>query len=263
MRKLINVVHRERKPFPKHFLASVFSEIRYPTIGSRAILENKEAFLADVMALGFTECRNIMQGTMTIHNEPDQPARMSQESATTGLMFLSQNPRRELKVEADKLVYSDYSYEGIDVFIGNFKSCYDAISHHIGLSENTPVDKIGLRKIDSVQLKPVVDLYDALDIFNPALFSLVRSGLLVQDAIKGTEETAVLEDDEKLCVLKSQLIKKDKDSFEVNLDFDLLSLSKTTFQNAFSEVIPSLNQYHFDLFMWAVTEKMINILEKN
>jgi len=208
---------------------------------------NQSALETAMQAYGFTDCRQITQGEVTFQIEPH--TKLSPQSTPLGLLFASQKPKRELQIQSEKLIISDFAYEGMEKFLDQFQTYWKIISPIIGLSEPIHITKVGLRKINSINIEPVL------------LFNLARSGLLVKDAFKITEETAVLEQNNQVCILKTRLQNKGEKSLEAHLDFDLVSLSATNFEQAFSQILPSLNQFQFNLFMWAVTDEMIQLME--
>jgi uncharacterized protein (TIGR04255 family) len=261
MTELLNVTHQPRKSFRKHFLVSVYSEIGFSALPLESILGAQKT-LEDVLPnLGFIECRQVMQSQFTFEAKVNELAKLSQEASPLGLLFISQTPRRDLQILSDRITYSDFSYDGFENFLSRFKALWDAIASVVGLTEQHVVNKVGLRKINSIVMEPVSSFQDALSVFNPALFNTARSGLVVREAFKVAEEVTVLDRDGNICLLRTKLQKRNENGLEANLDFDFVNLSQNNFAKVFTEVLPALNQGHFDLFMWAVTSELIKLME--
>ena len=83
------------------------------------------------------------------------------------------------------------------------------------------------------------------------------------DKFKISEETTVLEEtNDKLFILRTRLTKTQEDSVDAVIDSDFVKLGKDmNIDEVFNEILPSLNQCHFDLFMWCVTDDMRNLME--
>lgn len=154
---------------------------------------------------------------------------------------------------------SDYAYSGFDVFIDRLRFIVSSAEQVLGRRD---VNRVGYRKIDSILLEPVASYFDACSIFNPSLFGLLRSGLAVTDSLTASEEVVILDRDGKVCNLKHRLKKLEKaNSFEANLDYDLVDKTGQTIDTALGQTLPEMNNIHFDLFMWAVTPDFVKIME--
>ncbi|MBS0352252.1 MAG: TIGR04255 family protein [Proteobacteria bacterium] len=131
----------------------------------------------------------------------------------------------------------------------------------MNISDDSIIERVGLRKIDSILIKPVTNIPDTLNIFNPHLFSIARSGLIPIDSFKISEESVLLEKKEQLSIIRTKLIKQAIDTLQADLDFDIVSRRESNFKEFFSKTLKTLNQTHFDLFMWSVTKEMIKLME--
>lgn len=253
----ITLKREERKTFPKHFLASVHCEIR--STGINSVLENKESLKQVLCGLGFIDCQDINQVQMGLSNNIEKPATLIQ--TPLGFKFISYNPKREIHILNGTLTVSDFAYDNLEKFLARFNDLFTQLKTILNLSENSPVEKVGLRKIDSIIIKPVTNIPDSLNIFNSNLFSIARSGLTPMDSFNFSEESIVLEKQEQFSIIRTKLVKKAIDTLEANLDFDLISRSESNFKEVFSKTLKILNQTHFDLFMWSVTKEMIKLME--
>jgi len=260
---LLNLSSSERKVFKQHFLSSVHSEIRFNPIETNIILDNKDRLDSEFKKLGFAESKKIMQGNFQLEADLEnaQAPKLSQESEALGLVFNSQSPLRELKIEKDKIVYSDFSYASFEEYQSDFRSFFDVTCELLSIND-VLINKVGLRKVNSVAIQPFLS-FDNLNIFNPALFSTARSGLLKIDKFRINEETILLEEsNDKLFILRTKLAKKGEDSAEASMDADFVKLgSDMSVDDSFNDILPSLNQCHYDLFMWSVTDEMRNLME--
>ena len=246
----------DRKIFPKHFLASVHSEIRSIEINVDQVIEKKKALESAFADLGFKECQDSNNIEMKLINNT-----LTQTFSKLGLKFINPDPKREFQIINGAIILSDFAYDNLENFMKRFYELFKTLESVLDISENSTVEKIGLRKIDSIIIKPVTNIPDSLSIFNPSLFSIARSGLILIDTFSTLEEALVLQKEEHLSIVKTRLSKKADDALEANLDFDLIYRSESNFNEAFTTILKKLNQIHFDLFMWSVTDKMIKVME--
>lgn len=244
-------------------MTSVHSEIRYNPIEISRITSNKSNLEAVFNNLGIAETRDIIRGDFKFEAKENQPPLLSQESAPIGIMFSNQSPKWELKIETDKIVFSDSNYVSFEDYQTKLRDIYRNVSKILSLGENISINKIGFRKVNSVVIQPFTTFQDGLSIFNPALFGTARSGLLKFDKFKINEETTLLEEtNDKLFILRTRLIKSGENSVEATMDADFVKVGKDmSIDDALNEILPSLNQCHFDLFMWSVTDEMRHLME--
>ena len=261
---LLNLPNKERHTFKRHFLSSVHSEIRFKPIDVKRILDKVDLLESEFKKLGFSESKKGYVGALELDTEQDKPLLTQKETTPIGVLLNSQTPRQELKIEKDKIVYSDFNYSSFEEFQLRFRALFDKMSEIVSLDDSIPVNKVGLKKINSVLIQPFISFQDNLSVFNPALFGTARSGLLKFEHFGVSEETTVLQKtDDKLFLLKTILTKTQSDAADVTLDFDFVKLGKDmNIDDVFNDILPSLNQCHFDLFMWSVTDTMRDIMEK-
>lgn len=73
----------------------------------------------------------------------------------------------------------------------------------------------------------------------------------------------MLEKKGKLCLLRNSIKTLDQaNSYEATFDFDLVEQGKHSVEQVFNDVLPTLNELHFDLFMWAVTDELLQIMRE-
>lgn len=263
MRRSVHLPNVTRKRFKKHFLASVHSAIRFNEIEIQTIFDKKDELVSFAAELGFTDAKDLLHGSVTLQQEADKPPVVSQQSSPIGFLFTNPTLKSEIRIEQDKVVYAEFGYLGFEEFKKSFQLYFSEILGILGLDCNLQFNKVGLRKINSVMIQPVSSMQNALSIFNASLFSVPRSGLLNFDAFKAHEEVTVLDQmEDELSVLRVKLIKSQSDTLEASIDFDFVSVqSDLTLERVFDEVLPALNQDHFDAFMWSVTEELITVME--
>ena len=261
---LLNLPNKERRTFNRHFLSSVHTEIRFKPIDIKCILDKVDSLESEFKMLGFSECKKGYAGSFKLDTEQDKPHLTTEETVPIGVMFNNQSPRQELRIEKDKIVYSDYSYLGFTDFQLRFQTLFDKVSEIISFDDGVEINKVGLKKINAVVIQPFVSFQDNLSVFNPALFGTARSGLLKFEYFKISEETTLLQEaEDKVFLLKTRLAKTQMDTAEATLDFDFVKLGENMkVEEVFNDILPSLNQCHFDLFMWSVTDTMRDIMEK-
>ncbi|MFK5914161.1 MAG: TIGR04255 family protein [Woeseiaceae bacterium] len=260
---LLNIPRAERKVFKRHFLSSVHSEIRYRPLEVEKILDKKEELISEFKLLGFSENKDLIHGEFKFDVAVEQGAKLTQKTMPIGIVFSNQSPKCELKIEKDKIVYSDFNYSSFEEFQSRFRAIFEKVSEILSFSDDSIVNKIGFKKINSVAIQPITSFQDSLSIFNAALFGIARSDLFKFDKFKVCEETIVLEEtNDKLFILRTRLTKSQEDSADAVIDSDFVKLGKDiSIDEVFNEILPSLNQCHFDLFMWSVTDDMRNLME--
>jgi len=260
---LINLSHSERKTFARHFLSSVHSEIRYKAIEIGQILDKKDELISEFKLLGFSESKNIVEGAFHLEMPENEASKLSQKTTPLGMVFSSQSPKYELRVEKDKIVYSDFNYSSFEEYKSKFNMLFNKVVEILSIEGDLVTSKIGFRKVNSIAIQPFTSFQDGLSIFAPSLFSIARSGLLKFDKFKVNEETVVLEEtNDKLFILRTRLLKTQADTIEATLDSDFVKLgTDMNSEEIFNDVLPALNQCHFDLFMWSVTDDMRKLME--
>jgi len=260
---LLNIPHVERKVFTKHFLSSVHSEIRYKPLEVANIFDKKDELISEFKLLGFSENKDLIHGEFTFDVAKDQGAKLTQKATPMGIVFSNQSPKIELKIEKDKIVYSDFNYSSFEEYHSKFRALFEKVSEILSFEDDCLVNKIGFKKINSIAIQPITSFQDSLSIFNTALFGAARSDLFKFDKFKVSEETIILEDTkDKLFILRTRLTKTQEDSADAVIDSDFVKLGKDiSIDEVFNEILPSLNQCHFDLFTWSVTDDMRNLME--
>jgi len=262
---LFNLTSHKRKSFNKHFLNSVHCEIAFKEAFSvEKLIEKKEELEALLKPHGLALIHELVEGQITfqgVNPESDSPASVEQQTHPVGLLFASQSPRREMKLLVDRVTVSDFSYDGFDAFSARLFDWCKQIENLLGSRD---VNKVGMRKINSVLAQSVCSTSDLCAIFNPSLFASIRSGLVKLDALELNEEVIVLQKGDTLSVLRNRVKKLDGEAttFEANLDFDVVDKAEYSMNDVFETALPALNTVHFDLFMWAVSDEMISLMEE-
>jgi uncharacterized protein (TIGR04255 family) len=257
---LVNVAHVQRRAFKKHFLNSVHCELGLSGIAVNSILAEESSFKDAFKMLGFLESSKIVRGQYVLSSPEAQETTVQQSAEAIGLRFVSQKPWRELNVTSHNIVVSDHSYESFEAFSEQLQSYVSIVTELLGSEWH--INKTGFRKINSIIIEQVQSYPEACAIFNPVLFGSLRAGLAHTDALKISEEVLILEKQGKLCILRNVLKALDRpNAYEASLDFDLVDQTKYTTMEALKDILPSLNELHFDLFMWAITDELIQSME--
>lgn len=259
--KLLNTPKVIRKKFAKHFLNSVHSEISFAGTAINTILGAEGSLKDFFQSEGFDITKRFMQNEVMLkgREEGEKSATISHKEKPVGLVFSSQKPRIDVQLLDNKLVISDFNYQGFEEFNARFKRIYDGVLKFVPC---TDIKKIGLRKINSVAIEPVASYQDACAIFNPALFAILRSGLIQNGALKDHEEITVIEKDSMRAILRARMRKTSENAYESTLDFDFVDLAPTSWEHIFTKKLPELNDYHFELFMWSASSELINLMEE-
>ena len=261
MDQLFNIKHFSRKKFQKHFLVSVHCQLEFPGIDINEILEKRESLKSGFQKYGEFVEKEVSQSSVQFEKKDSNAMQsIKQQSETIGLLYSDSARRKEIQINRENLIYSDYKYEGFDIFIGNLKNYLNVVNEFL---KERPVIKIGLRKINHIKIDSNPLTSDALDIFNKNLFSLVRSGISELESIKISSEKMLIEKDDLSCILQTAVKKpNESNSLIASLDFDLINKAETDTENAVNVLLPEMNSLHFDLFMWSITPDFIKEMEK-
>jgi uncharacterized protein (TIGR04255 family) len=258
---LFNVPHVRRRQFKRHFLNSVHCELGMTGFQAAKIVAARSELAKNLAPLGFTHAQEMTQGSFMFQNAGAGllPA-VKQVADVSGVTFFSENPRRQLNITAQGLLLSDFGYEGFDAFATRLG---DAAQTVVSVLGNLPIGKIGFRKINAIRMDSVRNLSEACTIFNRALFGAARSAAVDAEALKSTQEVIHLERDGRIFLIRTNLAPTGiPESFQANLDFDLIDQKQSDLDTAVKHTLPSMNEFHFDAFMWAVTSDFLAILEK-
>lgn len=256
---LVNVEHFQRQAYKKHFLNSVHCELGLSGVVASSILAMESSFTEAFKKLGFLEGGKIFRGQYVLTSPDTNEQTLQHNAEAIGLRFVSQKPWREVNISSQNIVISDHSYDGYEAFSERMQHYVSIVTELLG--EKWGINKIGLRKISSIIIEEAQSYSEAYAIFNPVLFGSLRAGLAHVGALKVSEEVLVLERQGKLCLLRNGIKALDRpNSYEATFDFDLVDQSKYTVEQVFNDVLPALNELHFDLFMWAVTDELLQIM---
>lgn len=258
---LVNVEHFQRQTYKKHFLNSVHCELGLSGMVASSILVAEPSFNDAFKKLGFIEGGKIFRGQYVLTTPQDKEQTLQHNAEAIGLRFVSQKPWREINITSQHIVVSDHAYDGYEPFSERMHHYVSIVIELLGTEWN--VNKIGLRKISSIIIENAQSYSEAYAIFNPVLFGSLRTGLAHDGALKIAEEALVLEKEGKLCLLRNSIKALDQaNSYEATFDFDLVEQDKHSVEQVFNDVLPTLNELHFDLFMWAVTDELLQIMRE-
>lgn len=257
--ELLKIPKLDRFTFDTHFLNSVHSQLTYTRIDPAKILEAQENLAARLNGIFDGEPHQIFRGSFSLSIGPtNTPAELNQPSKPEGLKFVGSNPRVELEIHADSLVYSEYEYSGFDDFQNRFKNVATVVKELLGVDI---VKSASLRKINSIQIGSVNSLPEALSVFDQSMFGVIRSGIAETSSVQMYEGTLHLKKNDKACLFRYRIRQLDSsDKFEVILDFDLIDNAERTIAAVFSESMSELNDTSFDFFMWAVNKELTDIM---
>lgn len=257
--KILNTPTAVRKTFSKHFLSAVYSEIGFAGTGANTILTNEQSLKAFFQSQGFDISKRITQREVLMKNpEENKPAKIDQKETPLGLMFSSSKSRVDVQILDNKIVISDFNYEGFDSFNARFKVLCEGISQFVPRAE---VRKVGLRKVDSIVIEPVKSYQDACSIFNPSIFAIIRSGLVQESTLKANEEILVVEKQGVMCIFRARINQVSEVAYESSLDFDFVDMEALSLDQVFESKLPELNNRHYEMFMWAVSDELIKLME--
>lgn len=259
IKKLFNLPSNERKTFARHFLSSVNCELAFTGGDMNSLTSNIESFKSWMAGVGFNENKEIIENHVALHanNESGETAKIEQNTSTTGYAFRNPETQVTFDIYADKIIISTSNYSGFDSFIATLTKIVNQVGVTFGSRD---VTKVGLKKINSIAMEGIKFYEEACSIFNPALFALLRSGL-PSSSVKMAQEVLLIENENSASLLRNSFRALDNaHAYEATLDFDIVSRKSTSAEIALNETLFELNSLHFDLFKWAVTEKMIKLM---
>ena len=255
--RLFDVPQVARQTFSRHFLQSVHCQLTFAEVDIEQILSSSDAISKMLHLANEDVVERIDEGSIEMRSGGEEHS-LKHSSKPVGLLFKRQKPRMDVTLRSGSLVLSSYEYTGFDDFLKLQSEMLQLLEKVVGRAEFT---SIGLRKINSMIIAPVKSLRETLKLFNPALFSLPRSGLTSDDAIKMFEGSVYLEKNGIASVVRHRLRQLNKPvDFEANLDFDLIYQGLTTSEEVLHKHLPEMNETIFDLFSWSVSEDMKNIM---
>lgn len=261
MEGMLNLSRCQRRTFSKHFLIGVHANIGCAHLVSSDILAKKTELTSTLKKIGFDVCHDIFQGQVTLSKTEGQLTAVANRMPPLGLRFVNPSSKFEFAIQNGMFAASDTDYKSIEEFLEKFEDCFNQVKKLLGIDYKEKTTRIGLRKINSIIIKPVTALSLALNVFNPSLFGVARSGLFTMENLKNIEDVALLEKNSYSCIIRSKLQRQGIDSLIAQLDFDLISQNQMTIKDAFSKGLIEINQTHFDLFMWSITKDMLNLME--
>jgi len=252
----------DRKVFNKNFLFRVHAEICFNEIPSEVFQDLDKVLSAVFEERSFTSCENIIHGEYVIqHDDKNMPAELKQEEHKhIGFKFSTEHGERIIDLHNDRLLVTINLYEGFEAFTTDLEAITKALEGAVG---KLTISKTGLRKVDLIKVGPVDDLVQACNAFSPNLFGMLRSGLASLENFNVSEEAMVFKSKDKTCLIRTIFKKASPDKyFDVTLDFDLVDTATHSLEQTLEQVLPNLNELHFDLFMWAVTKELVSIMEE-
>ncbi|MBC7466856.1 MAG: TIGR04255 family protein [Bdellovibrio sp.] len=262
VRELFNNLNKNpHKAFKKHFLKSIHLEIGFSSVSTESLLLQESALkLGLANNFGLKICKRLNRANVALTNLSDKEMKITNHSTTLGLIFSTENQKRELQVLSDRIVYSDHEYTGFTDLKTSLRGQLSFLFKTLNIPED--VNKIGFRKINSVRVDEATSYEDATAIFNPALFAVTNTGFFSPDALNSIESNLALEKDKKKFILRTNISKaSEAASYICNLDFDLIDQNINKLDYVFDTVLPEINQLHCDLFIWAVTNDLIKVME--
>src|SRR5262245_6666481 len=111
MIELLKIPKSKRRVFKKHFLNSVHVEIAFPPIEVSLLLEKEGELKKSYEGLGYAESQKVFQGIFSLKHGD-----LSQEKKDLGLVFISKEPNRSFQILIDKVIFSDFAYQGFESF---------------------------------------------------------------------------------------------------------------------------------------------------
>lgn len=256
--RLFNVQRHERRKFPRHFLNSVHCELGFNNFARAELFEHESHLTESLGSLGFVQSGSIHERELHFRTEDGSPHVTEAPSEHVGIQYKLDHPRQRIRLTVDSIVFSDFSYDGFDQFHEQLASIIEALQAAYGVLD---LRKLGLRKINSLFAEPVESYVDACVIFNPDIFGMLRSGIAESGTLKSSEENLIVEKEHSLARLKLQFNRKEHpNKYEARLDYDLVNREKRRTDEC-GEILRQMNQEHFDLFMWTITDEMIELMK--
>lgn len=258
---LFNIPSASRKKFARHFLSRVFCEVGFSGVSIEA-LSAQQKDLADSMSqLRFSGNKEVFRSQVSFEGKVTQgsEAKVEQQSQLIGYAFQCDEKKVICEVHADKVVMTFEDYKGFE----SLQTLLSQVVYKVNeISPIQQVHKVGLRKVNSILMEKITLYEEACSIFNPAIFGMLRSGMPAL-TVEITEEVIVLQKEIALSVLRNSFkALAAPGSYEATLDFDVVNKRQSDLDSALTDTLKELNDIHFDLFTWAVTPKLTEMMEK-
>jgi len=248
-----------REHFAQHFLSRVACELAFVSGTMDELTSNIEPIKEHMKSIDFNESKELIESSVSFETRPDatKPAKIEQKTTATGYSFKNSKMGITCNITIDKILLDTQTYKGFEDFHSRFKSIAEFVNNTLG---NREVTKVSLQKVNSIVMGDVTLYEEACSVFNKAIFAVLRSGLPSPN-VKVAQEVLVMEDGNSASMLRNTFKALEApNSYEATLDFDVVNREASTLEQTLNTNLIQLNQTHFDLFKWAVTDEMISIM---
>ncbi|PIR00059.1 MAG: hypothetical protein COV66_08130 [Nitrospinae bacterium CG11_big_fil_rev_8_21_14_0_20_45_15] len=259
----LNIENKAIESFNRHFLEGVHCEIEFSEVTSETLINNEEAFKREFNRIGFASFKKIKENSFAIEATGESGniiTSVNQQGKFKGYLWESADPKRNVQINLTQLLTSDYSYSGFDNFHSNLNAELKIIEELLG---KRTVKKIGLKKVNKIQISSVQSVEDIGILFNSNLLGGVRSGIGEIEDTVFTEEKLVFKKEQIVAILTISLSKIKENVFGVKLELDCICLSEFDSIDKVNETLSKINQFQYNLFNWSITEDFIKILRSS
>jgi len=255
---ILNLENFPRKSFSKHFLNSVHCEIGLESVESKKIFDRAEEFKSKFLEIGFQSTDKVEVGTLSLEKKDEESLnKISHSTQFHGLVFKSQPPDKIVELNTSQLLMSIQNYESFEDFFPIFQKSVKIMEDTLTVR---PVSKIGLKKVNKIEISGFKSIDSVCDIFNSNLLGGFRSGVGQLEDLVATQESFVFKRNGITCFLTLNISKKENNILVAILEFDCVVQKNTTTKEVFEQILSDINEFHFDLFMWSITKKFRELL---
>ncbi len=239
----------ERKSFARHFLKEVTIELYLDGYENYSL--NCKDYLKNF--LDKLQCKPILKTSVNV----EQDRINSINPTNVGYVFDNKEEAYEIVFVEDRIYYKEKKYVGFETFIENFKTRIK----NLDFIDMSLIKGVGISKVNSFIINPVENYKEALEVLNINYFSLIRSGVIKENALTNNEEYIEFENDEYMNSIRAFFRKKEEKAYEVVLGFRIRkkNLNDINMDNIGLH-LADINNQHFNIFYWSLADKMKQIL---
>ena len=255
---MFNIPEVEYEVFKKHFIKSVFVELRFNPI-SYDWHNNLEAFQGKMLSLGYSTSKKLTESGFQFKQEEKSktPVIKQLSEKDIGYQTLNKDGSFILEIKRDRIVFVSHKYMGfssllnsIENFIPTFSEIFD-VKHF---------NWAGLRKINEIGIENP-NGYDGGGV-NQLFFSPINSGALPSNIIVHGRNTYKVAEDNVTGFINVETDKQiASNRYRLIIDIDVNNSLKKT--SDLKENLQSINKKIFGIFCWIASDDLIENLKKD
>lgn len=258
LENLLNIKTEKRVRFKQHFLKAVLLELLFDNdIIDFNALNQDENFNTVCESLGYNTISPMTNMNFTISMEDDTP-NTSTTSDQIGLEVSNETTENQIQLLRNKIIFINRTYESFESFNAILQALLGILPF-----EKISLKKIGFRKINSFIIRDVKSLSEITELFNDTLFSRLNTQFFALDSFNNYRDNFILSKNNTKQIVNTSCSKINgiEKAYEIILDNDII-LNDTINNDLLFTNLAKINQMHFDVFCWAISDKLKDILNK-